>query len=222
MFRSRRQTSCHNSLSVVFALFAVATLTAAAEDRINVRITTSHGLIEIALNYQHAPQAVDYFLSFIDNGRYSEGVFYRSASFDENPERQMIQGGILLDALNSDNPSLEQFAITPLMEFETTEQSGLRHQRGSVSLARDLLNTGGAIPELCFYLRDTAMLDAGGKRSYDQRGFPVIGEVTAGLSVIESISAEPRSGATTIPFLRGEILTQPVAIISIERLPDPL
>ncbi|TFH67383.1 hypothetical protein E3W66_07770 [Gammaproteobacteria bacterium LSUCC0057] len=183
---------------------------------ITVALTTTQGLIELTLDREKAPLAVNYWLSYANSERYLQANFYRSASMDEDPNPQMIQGGLLAAGLNqTPTPSVQDFAVDPLMNFETTAQSGLKHQRGSVSLARDLLGGGGVIPELCIYLRDSPMLDAGGSRSYDQRGFPVIGTVTAGLDVVEKISQQPRQGQTAIAFLQGQILTQPVRLLSV-------
>lgn len=186
---------------------------AATDDRIIVILETEIGNVSIAIDGVRAPTAAEYILGYIDRGQYNGASLYRSGSLDASPVRQLVQGGVLQGALNSDTPpDLVGYGVTLLPDWESTAQSGLQHRRGSVSLARDLLDTGHVIPELVFCLRDIPTMDAGGNGRFDNKGFPIIGEVVAGFDVIEAVSRRERQGATNIAFLRGEILSAPVAI----------
>lgn len=181
---------------------------------VSVTLETDLGPIELTLWPQHAPLAAGYLLDYIDRGLYDGATLYRSASLDGDPTPQIIQGGVLAAALNSEkqiNP--QDFGVTALLpDWETTQESGLVHLKGSVSLARDLLNTGQVIPEIVLCLRDVPNMDAHPDGRPDARGFPVIGEVVVGLDVLNSVSNRELKGATNISFLQGQILTVPVTI----------
>ncbi len=190
-----------------------------SEQPVLVVLETELGNITLALDAQRAPQATNYLLSFIDNGQYDGATLYRSASLDQQQPPQLVQGGVLQGALNSStvvNPA--DYGVTHLLpDWESTEQTGLRHSRGTISLARDLLATGQVIPELVFCLRGIPSMDAGGDGRLDNKGFPVFGEVVRGMDIIDRVSQSELNGATTIGFLEGQILTQPITIISAYR-----
>ena len=184
-----------------------------------VILETQLGNITLALDTQRAPQAANYLLTYVDNGQYDGATLYRSASLDQQQPAQLVQGGLLQGALNSStavNPA--DYGVTRLLpEWQSTAQTGLRHQRGSISLARDLLATGQVIPELVFCLRDIPSMDAGGDGRLDNQGFPVFGQVVEGMDIIQTVSQSELNGATTIGFLEGQILSQPLTIVRAYR-----
>lgn len=185
---------------------------------VNVVIETTLGEVVIELDMDRAPIAASYWLGYIDRGQYDGATLYRSASLDRQQPPQLVQGGLLLDALNQSrriDPAEHGVLLQP--EFETTDDSGLTHSAGAVSLARDLVDTGHLIPEVVFCLRAAPSMDAGVRNVPDDRGFPVIGRVVSGIEVIEAASRQALDGPTTIPFLRGQILTDPVTILRAYR-----
>ena len=63
---------------------------------------------------------------------------------------RLVQGGPLARLFAPEGeilgPEPRRFDLLP--DFETTADSGLRHTQGTVSLARDLLDTGSVTPAL--------------------------------------------------------------------------
>lgn len=186
---------------------------------VRVKFETELGDIVLEVDLQRAPMAGQYFLGHVDRGHYDGATFYRAGSVDGMSAPQLVQGGTLQAYLNSTGPvDVVGLGITLLPQFETTQQSGLRHRRGTLSLARDLMVSGAAIPEFVLYLRDAPKIDENGMDRPDRRGYPAIGEVVGGMDVVEAVARRERSGDTTIAFLQGQILTQPVRIFRAARI----
>ncbi len=199
-------------------LSACVTTGPEAPKPVEVVLETSIGDVVIALDVAHAPNAAGYWLGYVDRGQYDGATLYRSASLDRAEPPQLVQGGILLSALNSSEPIVaSDHGVDFLESFETTQDSGLQHVAGSVSLARDLLDTGHVIPELVVSLRAVPSMNYGVRDVPDNRGFPVIGRVVSGMAVIEAASRRALDGPTTIPFLSGQILSEPVTIVRAYR-----
>ena len=208
-------------MAVIVALLpaAVAMPADGGDHRVRVLMETELGDITIALDLERAPQAGAYFLGFVDRGRYDGATIYRVASLDGADSPQLVQGGLLKGALvSSQRVNLAELDIDTLPEFETTAQSGLQHDYATVSLARDLLYSGDVIPEFVIYLRRAAQVDAGGSDRPDHRGYPAIGQVVAGMDVVRAVTDRARNGPTTIAFLRGQVLTEPVRIHRAARI----
>lgn len=182
---------------------------------------TSLGEIVVAFDAANAPKTTEYFLGYVDRGQYDGATLYRSATFDSDAAPQIVQGGVLVAALNQAGKiDPAAFGVDYLTTLETTHNTGIRHQRGVVSFARDLLDTGHVIPEIVFCLRAVPEMDAFGRDKPDSHGFPAAGHVIAGMDVVEAVTRQPLEGATTIPFLRGQILSEPVQIIRAYRMPQ--
>lgn len=181
-------------------------------------LQTDDGRIEIEVFEDQAPLTSAYFLGLIDRGDYDEATFYRSSTLGVEGGPRLIQGGLLGGLLSEtvskpagrDNPAF-------LEVIETTSMTGLRHRRGTVSLARDLVDTGFALPEIFICLGDFPQLDFGGRSQPDELGFPAFGEVVIGLDVAEKIAESETAGAARVGMLEGQILTRAVAITAAER-----
>ena len=200
-------------------LMALVVATPVHAEPVIVVLDTELGKITLALDVDKAPIAASYFLDYIDRGKYDGATIYRAASLDGAEASQLIQGGLLEAELAVDNPgNLAAYGIETLPEFETTGQSGLRHTRGTVSLARDLLVSGDVIPELVIYQRDAPRIDENGRDWPDRRGFPAIGQVIDGMDIVDAISNLECAGPTSIDFLKGQILTEPVQIFKASRV----
>jgi peptidyl-prolyl cis-trans isomerase A (cyclophilin A) len=81
-----------------------------------------------------APKSAGSFLDYVDQGLYSGAAFYRTVRTDNDngtPVIEAIQGGIT----DFDK------ALEPV-EHETTEQTGILHTNGTLSLARGDPGTG--------------------------------------------------------------------------------
>ncbi len=200
--------------SLCFVLLALLCMTVVADDApTTVVFETELGDIVLEIDSARAPKTAAYFLSFVERGDYNGSSFYRAASLDDSDQRQIIQGGILHHALNRSGAlGINDFDVPSLKDFDTTKDSGLRHQFATVSMARDLLKTGDVIPEFVICFRDTPTMDYGVRNQPDERGFPAFGRVIAGIDVARKISDRDLGGLTQIEFLKGQVLSTPVRI----------
>jgi len=199
------------ALWLIMSCFSATILPVSAE--VYVTFETTLGDIVIAMDDERAPLTTEYFLGYIQRKQYDGATLYRSASLDDDPSPQIVQGGIMVDALNAvGDIRPEQFDADYLEVIEATDQTGLRHERGAISFARDLLDTGFVIPEIVFCLRDVPAMDAYGRTKPDTQGFPVAGRVVSGMEVIEGVTRQTLDGTTRIPFLEGQILSEPIVI----------
>ncbi len=171
-----------------------------------VRIETSLGSIVLAIDTAHAPVTAANFLKYVDGGFYDGGRFHRATRPDNytptppnRPMMEIIQGGI--------NPDRRSAAFPPI-PLERTSVTGLKHVRGTVSMAR---GTGAdtATSDFFILLDDQPSLDFGGKRFDDGQGGAAFGRVISGMDVVKKIQQQP---------VEGQNLTPPVAIVSVKRM----
>jgi peptidyl-prolyl cis-trans isomerase A (cyclophilin A) len=102
--------------------------------------------------------------------------------------------------------------VKTLPEFDTTDDSGITHGNGTVSLARDILASGAGIPEFFICTGDSPVFDVNGRTEPDTQGFPAFGNVIEGMDVVEKIAAQPTEGISKEAAVKGQILTEPVPI----------
>ncbi len=176
-----------------------------ADSPVHVLIRTDRGDIEVALDGRRAPVTVANFLRYVDAGLYDGGRFHRTVRGDNQPDDRVkiavVQAGI--------DPRLEKKAFAPI-QLERTSTTGLRHQDGTISMARDGPDTATSDFFLC--VGDQPELDFGGRRNRDGQGFAAFGRVVRGLAVVRKIHA---AGA------KGQALTPPVRILEVRRLGWP-
>lgn len=175
-------------------------------------LDTALGAIEIEIEESRAPHTARYVRGLVDAEHFDGAAFYRSTRLGNEARHPLIQGGPLAPLFTGTNTPLPHIDL--LETVESTDHTGLRHRRGIVSLARDLLTTGHVLPELFICLDDYPELDAGGRSDPDELGFPAFGSVTSGLDVVTAIAERDRRGAGPVELLAGEILTEPVTIVS--------
>lgn len=189
-----------------------------------IELQTAAGNIRIEILADRAPKVTSWLLQLVASGAFDGTKLFRSGHLHGQPPRpRFVEGGMLSPFLlgeNGQKPATAAEAGVPLLyDWETTEVSGLRHIRGSVSLARDITGQGGVLPDLVIALETVAELDAGGGFSPQNSGFPVFGRVIFGMDIVDAIAARARDGKTFIPFLNGQILSEPVLIDRIYQLP---
>jgi peptidyl-prolyl cis-trans isomerase A (cyclophilin A) len=194
-------------LQSLFVLLMAAGCTASNPVTRHVVLTTSLGDIELELYPDQAPLTVDNFLRLVD-GHHLEGAsFYRTVMPENDngsPVIAVIQGG-LGDAAGP----------FPAIAHESTAATGLAHLDGSISMAR--AGVGTATTEFFICIGDQPALDFGGTRNKDGQGFAVFGRVVAGMDVVRAIHQSPANAATDDAYVRNQILTEPVTIISLRR-----
>ena len=163
-------------------------------------IKTPLGNIHIELYPEKAPATVANFLKYVDHQLYDETNIYRVCTPENEKDRsiqiQVIQGG--------DVPKGKQFEPIPI---ETTNKTGILHQDGTLSMARDQPNSATSSFFIC--INNQPELDFAGKRNPDGQGFAAFGKVTEGMEVVKKIQAQKE---------KDQKLINPVLIYSIRRV----
>jgi len=154
----------------------------------HVIIETGLGDIEVELFPDQAPKTVAAFLAYVDSGFYDKSSFYRVLKTDEFPTENntgIIQGGIW-----QTNPARK--VTIPGIEHETTKQTGLSHQSGTISLART--TPGSANTEFFICIGDQSPLDFGRRGTEDGQGYAAFGKVYKGMDIVRKIQAKKSHG----------------------------
>ena len=179
-----------------------------ADDTVRVLMSTSQGDIEIDLYLDKAPVTAGNFLKLADDGLLDGGSFYRVVTYDNDkgsPKIEVIQGG-RGDALEGEIDAIDH---------ETTEQTGILHTDGVISMARG--GVGTATSEFFIVIGDQPGLDYGEVRNPDEQGFAAFGKVARGMDVVRKIQGLPADGPTDSDYTKGQILAEPVIISSVRR-----
>lgn len=163
-------------------------------------IKTSLGKIRIELFSEKAPATVANFLKYVDHLSFDQTSFYRVCTPENEKDRsipiEVIQGGDV-----PKDQELEPIAI------ETTEQTGIPHLDGTLSMARDQPNSATSSFFIC--INDQPELDFAGARNPDGQGFAAFGKVTRGMKVVKKIQSQKE---------KGQYLLHPIVINTIRRL----
>jgi peptidyl-prolyl cis-trans isomerase A (cyclophilin A) len=184
-------------------LLASAPAARAAQKPVVVTLVTSAGEIDVEVFTKKAPLSSADFLRYVDRGLYKGATFYRVVRADNDhgtPQIEVIQGGLADEAKG-----------LPPIAHETTQQSGILHKDGTVSLARGAPGTGSAAA-IFICIGDQPGLDFGGKRNPDRQGFAAFGRVVRGMEVVRSIQAMPADKHAESEYMKGQLLTNPVMI----------
>ena len=151
-----------------------------------------------------APKSVAAFLSYVDSGFYKNGSFYRVLKEEDQPsasfKSQLIQGGIW-------QTDYKKGISLPGIIHEPTNQTGILHKNGTISLART--DTGTASSEFFICIGDQPAYDYGGNANPDRQGFAAFGKVIKGMNIVKKIHAQPNNEEDLVPS---------VTINSIKRL----
>jgi peptidyl-prolyl cis-trans isomerase A (cyclophilin A) len=193
---------------VVLQMAAARWLGGAAPGGVTVALYSGLGTVLIGLDLHRAPRSAGAFLAAVDAGAYAGGAFTRVVRLENDhgaPKISVVQGACRTGA-----------ALKPVAH-ESTQQTGLRHLDGTISLPRDAVGTatGG---EFFICIGDQPALDFGGRRNHDGEGFAAFGQVTSGLEVVRRIWAMDASGPSTDAYTQGQMLRAPVPIERIARL----
>ena len=171
-------------------------------------MSTDMGDIEIDVFVDKAPISATNFLQLVDGGHLDGGTFYRVVNYSNDkgsPKIEVIQGG-----LNTDEGPF------PPIDHETTEQTGVLHTDGVISMARG--DVGTATTEFFIVIGEQPALDYAEVRNPDKQGFAAFGKVVSGMDVVRAINESPADGPSESDYTKGQILTEPVEIISVKRV----
>ena len=177
---------------------------APAHALVHVRIETSDGAIVLALEKERAPITTANFLRYVDEKRWDGATFYRAVNVAEG--YGIIQGGV------RNKPG----KMLPPIKHEPTSQTGLSHVDGAISMARN--EPGTASGDFFITIGDLTSMDADPNQPGDNLGFAVFGRVVEGMDVVRRILGEPISATEGEGDLKGQMLAQPVRILSAKRM----
>jgi peptidyl-prolyl cis-trans isomerase A (cyclophilin A) len=167
-----------------------------------ILMETELGDITIEVYPDKAKVTAENFLTYVDEGRFAGAVFYRIVRSDNQPGDSVriavIQGGLF----EGDHP-----AMLPPIYHETTQQTGILHRDGVISMAR--WQPGTATSEFFICLGDQPELDYKGKRNPDGQGFAAFGKVIEGMDVVKKIHQLP---------VDGQYLDPTIKILKVSRL----
>ena len=191
-------------LLVILLAFGVAQ---ADEGTVRVTMSTSEGDIDIDLYLDKAPITAGNFLKLVDNGDMNGGSFYRVVTYENDngsPKIEVIQGGLGAAGEGFDT-----------IDHESTNQTGILHTDGVISMARGAVGT--ASTEFFICIGDQPGLDHGQPRNADNQGFAAFGKVVSGMDVVRRINAMSADAASDSEYTQGQILAEPVAIERVSR-----
>lgn len=168
-----------------------------------IEIKTKLGDIQVELYAGKAPKSVAAFLASVDAGYYKDGSFYRVLNTDNQPSNapkaELVQGGIWRKRNKPDS-----IARVP---HESTRQTGILHEDGTVSFAR--MEPGTAGTEFFICIGAQPGFDYGGDNNPDGEGYAAFGKVVGGMDVVRRIYRQPE---------QEQYFRQPVPIYNIVRL----
>jgi len=194
-----------------FALVLAALLLPAAawaQATTNVVIETTLGNIVVALETERAPVTSANFLRYADEKRFDGIVFYRAMRLDwgEQPNG-LVQAGT----------QNEPRRILPPIAHEPTNATGVKHVAGAISMAR--YEPGSATGDWSILLSVQPGLDADPANEDPElrAGYAAFGRVIEGMEVIRAIFAAPLDPAKGEGWMQGQMLADPVKVISVRR-----
>lgn len=194
-----------------FALFLAALLlpaAAAAQATTNVVIETELGNIVVALETERAPITAANFLRYADEKRFDGIVFYRAMRLDwGEPPNGVVQAGTQWDPER----------ILPPIAHEPTDVTGVKHVAGAISMAR--LEPGTATGDFSITVSPQPGLDADPSAEDPElrAGYAAFGHVVEGMDVVRAIFDAPLDPDKGEGWMKGQMLADPVKVISVRR-----
>ena len=186
-------------LSTICALIACRS---AVQENPVVLIKTELGDIIVEVYLHKAPTTSKNFMRYVNENRFKDAFFYRVVRMDNQPDDdvkiEVIQGGIGF---------VESELRLPSIIHESTDETGLLHKDGVISMARAA--PGTASSEFFICVGDQPALDFGGVRNPDGVGFAAFGKVIGGMDAVREIHGKEAN---------GQMLKKPVRIIEVRRL----
>ena len=188
-------------------LFAVATITQTPAAPVTVIFQTELGAITMEVDVAKAPVTAANFLKYVDGKFYDGGSVIRAVRPDNT-----IRHDVVIQIIQIQTNPARRAEMFPAIPLERTNQTGLRHVDGALSMARS--GPDSAQASFSIMIGDQFELDYGGKRNADGQGFAVFGKVVGGMDVVKKIQASKTGerGAYST-----ETLEPPIKILSAAR-----
>ncbi|QEP44903.1 peptidyl-prolyl cis-trans isomerase [Ectothiorhodospiraceae bacterium BW-2] len=162
-----------------------------------ILMQTSYGDITLKLDADKAPETVDNFVSYVNDGFYDGTIFHRVIN------GFMIQGGGM-------EPGMREKETKAPIQNEAF--NGLKNSRGTIAMARTM-EPHSATAQFFINVNDNNFLNYTGK-TRDGWGYCVFGEVVDGMEVVDKIKAATTGNAgyhQDVPV--NDILIESVRII---------
>jgi peptidyl-prolyl cis-trans isomerase A (cyclophilin A) len=176
----------------------------AQEDLVKVALQTEAGRIVLAVDRGRAPVTSANFLRYVDSQRLNGINFYRAMKLWEGTG--LVQAGVR-----------DGRKLYPPIAHEPTSQTGIRHEDGTISMART--TPGSAQGDFFITIGKVPGFDAGSGQKGDDLGFAAFGRVVEGMDVIRTLLQAPVSSTKgAAEGMTGQILEPPVKILKAERL----
>ena len=172
---------------------------------VKVALKTSAGTIMLALEKERAPLTTANFLKYVDQKRLDGTGFYRTMRIPGRADLGLIQAGTR--GISTKN--------LPAIAHEPTNKTGLSHTDGAISMAR--LAPGTAAGDFFIIIGGLPSLDANPAGKGDTAGFAVFGYVVEGMDVVKKIQLAPTSPTEGVGVMKGQMIAEPVTIISARR-----
>lgn len=199
-----RSISYNRLTALSFILVLAGLFSCKQSESPRVLIKTNLGDILVEVYPTQAPVTANNFLAHVEKGTYTNSVFYRVVRLDNQAQNQVkievIQGGLWDEKLIDTHPPIAH---------ETTEETGLKHRDGVISMARN--GPGTASTEFFICIGDQPSLDYRGNRNPDGQGFAAFGKVIQGMEVVKAIQELPD---------QNQYLPEQVVILEMIRLPS--
>ena len=160
----------------------------------------------VAVCTAEAPISSAYFLADVDAGVLDGSAIFRIVNLDNQPATHPAKIEVIQMGLRENDPT-----IPVTIQHESTHMTGLRHRRGTVSLAR--FAPGAVYHSMFVCMRDEPCLDEGGARNPDGLGFAAFGYVAEGFEQLQRIFDEHRHGV--------EYLGTPIRLLTVRRVRPP-
>ena len=168
-----------------------------------VRVQTALGVFTVVVHVDKAPVSGATFLALVRSGHLDGSSVFRILNDrnqpDDEHEVRTVQWGWYErkdNSLPGSRPAHEPTSVT-----------GLRHLRGTMSMARRASGTPGS--EYFIILRDEPELDFGGRRNPDGQGFAAFAQVVDGFDTLERLHACGED---------GQFVQKPVPVLAVSEL----
>ena len=179
--------------ATALSVLALVVAPAGAEEAPKVRLQTTLGDVVLELNARRAPQTVENFLRYVQDGYYDGTIFHRVI------KGFMIQGGGFTEGFDRK---------TTRAPIRNEADNQLKNLRGSIAMARTS-DPDSATAQFFINVVDNASLNHKAKTAQGW-GYAVFGKVVEGMDTVDRIRDTP----TSTQGFHKDVPSTPVVILS--------